>query len=157
MQDINSVPLIVRREIEALLAAPLIKAFVDRFGREAALQITKEVIGTLARQSGEGLKVMSGGNTMDHLQKIWPVFGQGGALEFEMLPSTPTTGGLNVTRWRYAEMYHKHGLQEFGFLLSCGRDFAMMEGFNPKIRFIRTQTIMEGAPFCDFRFVLEKD
>jgi fumarate reductase iron-sulfur subunit len=156
MQDINSVPLIVRREIEALLAAPFIKSFIERFGREGALQVTKEVIETLARQSGEGLRVMSGGNTMDHLQKIWPVFGQGGALEFEMLPSTPTTGGLNVTRCRYAEMYRKHGLQKFGFLLSCGRDFAMIEGFNPKIRLTRTQTIMEGAPFCDFRFTLEE-
>jgi fumarate reductase iron-sulfur subunit len=157
MQDINSVPLIVRREIEALLAAPIIKAFIDRFGREAALQVTQEVISTLARQSGEGLKVISGGNSMDHLQKLWPVFGQGGTLEFELLPSTRTTSGLNVTRCRYAEMYRKHGLQEFGFLLSCGRDFAMMEGFNPKIKFARTQTIMEGAPFCDFRFTLEEE
>ena len=27
-------------------------------------------------------------------------------------------------------------------------------GFNPAIELTRTQTIMEGAPFCDFRFRL---
>ncbi len=43
------------------------------------------------------------------------------------------------------------------FLLGgCARDYALFEGFNPKIKFSRTQTIMEGAKFCDFRFEVEK-
>jgi hypothetical protein len=33
----------------------------------------------------------------------------------------------------------------------------MVEGFNPKIKLERTQTIMEGADHCDFRYTLEKD
>jgi hypothetical protein len=41
---------------------------------------------------------------------------------------------------------------EFGKILSCNRDGALIEGMNPEIRFTRTQTIMEGAPFCDFRY-----
>jgi hypothetical protein len=35
-----------------------------------------------------------------------------------------------------------------------GRDFALVEGFNPKINLTRTQTIMEGADYCDFRFTM---
>ena len=81
------------------------------------------------------------------------MFSMGGALETEPVAETPGQIGLNVTRCRYAEMYKEHGLEEFGYLLSCGRDFALMEGFNPGIKFTRTQTIMEGAPYCDFRFV----
>lgn len=155
MEDINSVPIIIRREIEALITAPLIKAFIEEFGREPALKITEKVIKSLARQAGELLKVMSGGDSLEHLQKALSMFGQGGAQEFELLEASPNKAALNVTRCRYAEMYREHGLQEFGFLLSCGRDFALMEGFNPKIRFTRTQTIMEGAAYCDFRFSLE--
>lgn len=34
-QDINSVDLIVRREIEALIASPLIEAYSQEFGKEA--------------------------------------------------------------------------------------------------------------------------
>ena len=49
-------------------------------------------------------------------------------------------------------MYKEHGLEEFGYLLSCGRDFDLLAGFNPNIEFTRTQTIMEGAAYCDFRF-----
>jgi hypothetical protein len=33
----------------------------------------------------------------------------------------------------------------------------MVEGFNPKIKLERTQTIMEGSDHCDFRYTLEKD
>lgn len=32
------------------------------------------------------------------------------------------------------------------------RDHAMIDGFNPAIKLTRTQTVMEGATHCDFRF-----
>ncbi|HTY23243.1 MAG TPA: L-2-amino-thiazoline-4-carboxylic acid hydrolase [Desulfomonilaceae bacterium] len=157
MQDINSVPMIIRREIEALIAVPLIKAFIEKFGREPALEVTREVLKSLSRQAGKLLQVVGGGNGMEHLQRALPLFSQGGALEYELLEATPVKTAINVTRCKYAEMYREYGLEEFGFLLSCGRDFALMEGLNPKIRFTRTQTLMEGADFCDFRFSSEEE
>ena len=44
------------------------------------------------------------------------------------------------------------GLGEIGHLLSCERDGAFCEGFDPKIKLTRTQTIMGGAKVCDFRY-----
>ena len=52
-------------------------------------------------------------------------------------------------------MYKELGISELGYVLPCGRDFVMIEGFNPKIRPSRKQTIMEEAVFCDFRFELQ--
>jgi hypothetical protein len=49
-------------------------------------------------------------------------------------------------------MYHHLGIPELGDTLSCSRDFALIEGFNPEIRLNRTQTIMQGAAWCDFRY-----
>jgi hypothetical protein len=49
-------------------------------------------------------------------------------------------------------MYRRLGLEELGPILSCGRDGAMIDGFNPQIDFERTQTLMEGASHCDFRY-----
>jgi hypothetical protein len=57
-----------------------------------------------------------------------------------------------VTRCRYAELYHALGIPELGTLLSCNRDYALIEGFNPDVDLTRTQTIMEGATYCDFRY-----
>ena len=76
------------------------------------------------------------------------------ALELEILEQTPTRLSFNVTRCRYAEMYRALGLPDLGGSLSCQRDYALAQGFNPAIELTRTQTIMEGAPFCDFRFRL---
>ena len=155
-QDINNVDLIVRREIEALIASPLIEAFSEEFGKEASEVVTKKVIGKLALEAGKMLKMFAGGDTMEHLQRALPLFSQGGALEFDIVEATESKAAVNVTRCKYAEMYKEHGLEKFGYLLGCGRDFALMEGFNSKIKFTRTQTIMEGARFCDFRFELEE-
>ena len=60
-----------------------------------------------------------------------------------------------MTRCGYADFYKELGLPELGYLFSCNRDFAMAEGFSRDIRLERTQTIMEGASHCDFRFVRE--
>jgi hypothetical protein len=61
---------------------------------------------------------------------------------------------FNVTRCRFAEMYRSLGLADLGPILSCSRDGRMIDGFNPAIGFTRTQTLMEGATHCDFRYRL---
>jgi hypothetical protein len=48
------------------------------------------------------------------------------------------------------------GEPELGFLLSCAGDAATAEGLSPDLEFVRTQTIMEGASHCDFRYRLRK-
>jgi len=156
VKDINNVDLIVRREIEALIAVPLIKAYGESFGEKAARDVAQKTIEQLAIEAGKMLKMFAGGDTMQHLQRAIPLFSQGGSLEIEILEAGNTRAAVNVTRCKYAEMYREHGLEDFGYLLSCGRDFALMKGFNPKIKFTRTQTIMEGAAYCDFRFEAEE-
>ena len=44
------------------------------------------------------------------------------------------------------------GVPELGAILSCARDAALIEGFNPRLKLTRTETIMEGAASCDFRY-----
>ena len=121
-QDIGSVSILVRREIEALIAAPLIRAYMDAFGKEPALEVARGVVKSLALQGGKMLAVMVGGTSMEHLNKALPMFSMGGALEFDVVETGPTRAAINVTRCRYADMYKEHGMQEYGYLLSCGRD-----------------------------------
>ncbi len=49
------------------------------------------------------------------------------------------------------------GLAEIGHILSCGRDGTFCTGYNPKISLERTQTIMQGASHCDFRYRWEEE
>lgn len=44
------------------------------------------------------------------------------------------------------------GLGHIGHLLSCNRDYMFPQGYDPNIELERTQTLMEGAPCCDFKY-----
>ena len=77
------------------------------------------------------------------------------ALHIEVLEQSEQAFSFNVTRCRYAEMYQALGIPELGALLSCNRDAALIQGFNLQVELTRTQTILQGAPSCDFRYVFK--
>ena len=146
--------LLEQREIEARIVGPLVRAFADHLGREKTLEIVAGVIRELARESGSALAESLGESTLRAFAGSLDHWRGNGALEIEMLEQTSERLSFNVTRCRYAEMYRALGLDELGASLSCQRDFALAQGFNPSIELTRTQTIMGGAPHCDFRFRL---
>jgi hypothetical protein len=150
-------PLLERREIEARIVGPLIRAFSDELGQERTLEIVAGVIRELARESGAELARVLGEQTLGAFAQSLDRWRENGALEIDVLEQSPARLSFNVTRCRYAEMYRALGLADLGASLSCQRDFALAQGFNPAIELTRTQTIMGGAPFCDFRFRLPED
>jgi fumarate reductase iron-sulfur subunit len=156
-EEIDSVSLLVRREIEASIAVPLIKAFAEELGADKAFAIAGEAIRNLGEEGGKLLADVAGGNQLEDLARMLPFFSQGGALEFEVPDARPGSAVINITRCRFTEMYKRRGMKEFGYLLSCGRDHALFKGFNPEIEFTRTQTIMEGADYCDFCLSVKQD
>jgi hypothetical protein len=147
-------PLLDQRELEARIVGPLIRAFAAEIGDERALVIVREVIAGLARESGAELAQVLGEQTLEAFAQSLARWRENGALEIEVLEQSPSQLAFNVTRCRYAEMYRELGLADLGSSLSCQRDFALVQGFNSEIQLTRTQTIMGGAAFCDFRFRL---
>jgi hypothetical protein len=152
---LNEIGVLKRREIEARILAPLVNAFAAEFGRARVLGIAERVIVQIAREQGKALASRMGGNSLAHFVQSKENWVKGDALSLEVLKVGETAYDFNVTRCRYAEMYRALGIPELGAILSCGRDFALGEGFNPDLTLTRTQTIMEGAPCCDFRYRLE--
>ncbi len=141
------------REVQAPLVSALIRGYARRMGEEDALAVAREVIREDAVRSGAALADEYGGGCLENLQKVVEeVWAEDGTMEITNIDLSE--GGLcfDVTRCGYAEMYRRLGLQELGSILSCDRDFPFMDGFNPDISLERTQTIMEGAESCDFRY-----
>ena len=85
------------------------------------------------------------------------MFAEGDALQYEVLKKTPEAFEVNVTRCGYAEFYKKIGVPELGFLLTCSADFDLAEGYGAGVKLTRTQTIMQGASHCDFRYAAARD
>jgi L-2-amino-thiazoline-4-carboxylic acid hydrolase len=144
--------LLQQREIEARIVGPLVRAMIAELGREKALALVRGVIADLARQGGADLARSLGDATLTGFAACLDRWTEGNALEIEVLQQSPERLDFNVTRCRYAEMYRALGLADLGSSLSCVRDFALAEGYSPDITLTRTQTIMDGAETCDFRF-----
>ena len=151
---LNAVGVLTRREIEARILAPLLEALSNEFGRERVLEIARQTVIDVARQQGAQLAQSMGGNDLESFAASLDSWKKDDALRIDVLEQNEEHFAFNVTRCRYAEMYRLLGIPELGALLSCNRDWALIQGFNPDVHLERSQTIMEGAPFCDFRYTM---
>lgn len=148
----NVVGVLNRREIEARVLVPLLERLSTEMDREKVWEIMREVIQEIARQQGAQVASSVETNDLEHFAVVQETWKKDNAIQTEVLEQTRKKFSFNVFRCRYAEMYQHLGIPELGKMLSCDRDFAFIEGYNPNIRLCRTQTIMEGAELCDFRF-----
>ncbi|PKR88512.1 2-amino-thiazoline-4-carboxylic acid hydrolase [Pleomorphomonas diazotrophica] len=150
-------PIIERRRIEAEIVGHLYRELVTRFGEGPARQAIDAAIRKAAVAHGEKCRVDLG-HTPDFadFEAILPAWTAEDALTIEVKESTADRFSYDVTRCRYAETYREMGLADIGALLSCNRDAAFCEGYNPAMRLERTETIMEGGRRCDFRYRLDK-
>lgn len=147
---------LTRREVEARILAPMLDAMGEAFGRERVIQVMRDTIIRIAKKQGAELAGFMGGVTLQHFAESLKSWTKDNALEIDVNEQTAEVFSFNVTRCRYAELYEKLGIRELGTALSCARDYALIEGFNPDVSLTRTQTIMEGASHCDFRYCLNK-
>ncbi len=153
---LNDIGVLTRREIEARILAPFVEALSREFDRERVLAILRETIAEIARAQGAQRARDLGGNTLTLFAQSSEAWKRGAALQCDVLALDEARYDYDVTRCRYAEMYRALGIPELGTLLSCNRDAALIEGFNPDILLTRTGTLMEGAPRCDFRYAAKE-
>jgi hypothetical protein len=152
------VPLIEQARIQARMLVPLVRALQAELGEERANALVRKSLGALYRQYGEAWWQAQGTNRFDEkVAAAFEKFAAGGALEYQVVKQTPNTFDLNVTGCRYAKFYEELGAPELGFLLTCSSDFPFAEGFGSDVKLTRTQTIMQGADHCDFRYRLKHE
>ena len=149
---LNEIGVLKRREIEARIIGPIVEALSKEFDRERVLAIVAETIINVARKQGAERAAAMGDDSLIAFSQSAGDWRKGNALEIEVLEQSEARYDFNVTRCRYAEMYRSLGMAELGAVLSCNRDYSLVEGFNPAIQLERKQTIMQGAPCCTFRY-----
>jgi len=153
----TDLPILQQRRIEANIIKPIYEEMVERLGKEMAGDILRAAITKDSIQQGKTYAMNEGGEqTLASFHRLLPQWKANGALEVEMLEESETRVHYNVTRCMYSEMYADMGLAEIGHLLSCGRDGTFCTGYHPNIKLDRTQTIMQGADHCDFRYRWEE-
>ena len=153
----EELPILEKRRIQAEVLGPLFDEMVEKWGLNQASSILKDAIRKAAIQEGKYFREKSDSKTsiMENFIALYELWKANGALEMKVLHESKSQFDFNVTRCRYAEMYREMGLEKIGHLLSCNRDGTFCEGFEPNLKLVREQTLMEGASSCTFRYTLE--
>jgi hypothetical protein len=148
-----SVSVIEQAKIQAQVLVPLVKALQSELGEARANDLVRRTLGDLYRGYGEQFWQSRRDKSLGKaVSAAFTAYASGDALEYNVIEQSPDAFAFDVTRCRYAEFYKELGEPELGFLLVCTADFRIAEGFGGDVKLTRTQTIMQGASHCDFRY-----
>jgi hypothetical protein len=151
------IPLIEQAKIQAQVLVPLVKALQAELGEERANTLVRKALADQYRKFGEKWWKSQGARDLgEKMASAFEGFAAADALDYDVLRKDAQSFEVNVTGCRYAEFYKRIGAPELGFLLVCSSDFALAEGYGDPVQLDRTQTIMQGASHCDFRYKVEK-
>lgn len=153
----SCISLLQQRRIEAAIVKPIYETLAAEFGTERARALIGTAIRQAAREAGAELAREAGNATsLATFAAVFERWKEGNAFDLDVLVQDDRQFDFNIRRCAYAEMYQEMGLSAIGDLLSCQRDAALCEGYDARVTMKRTQTLMQGAAYCDFRYSYDR-
>jgi hypothetical protein len=134
---------------------PLMKAIGERIGNEKLLGMLKEATSEMAtkgmqrnRIPNRNLATWVAGlkSPPPHMQH---------ALVFEIVEDSPKAFEFRISQCLWAKAFREEQAADLGYAAICYPDYAVATGFNPKLKLIRTKTLMQGHDCCNHRYVME--
>lgn len=80
-----------------------------------------------------------------------PIFKK--VLTYEIVEESDKAFEIKVTECLWAKTFRDANALEIGYASICHPDFASARTYNPKIKMIRTKTLMQGHDCCNHRYV----
>jgi hypothetical protein len=148
-----AVSVIEQVKIQAEVLVPLVKALQAELGEARANAIVRGALRDLYRRYGEEFwRAKNEPHLGKAVASAFRTYARDDALDYSVIEQSEDAFAFDVTRCRYAEFFKELGEPDLGFLLVCSADFDTAAGFGDDIKLARTQTIMQGASHCDFRY-----
>jgi hypothetical protein len=150
----DQISLLDQVKIQAQVLVPLLKALRTELGEERA----NELVTSALRDWSRDMFLRIGAGIPGNPREKWEALNAasmpriGADVDFEMLKQEPAAMEFNITGCRYADFFRALGEPELGAVLLCEADNHVAEVGSPDVDFTRTQTIMKGAKYCDFRY-----
>jgi hypothetical protein len=138
---------IYNRDLMLVLTA---RFLIKEFG-EGALDAVVEWKNSKNRQKWSEIAVETGRNDPEYLFRLFT----DRVHNFEVIQKNLEVLEVKVTRCTHEETFRELGARDIGMKLICMGDYAVVEGFNPMIRFKRPKTLMAGDDCCHFVFELK--
>jgi hypothetical protein len=158
--EINEgISLLDQARIQAQVLVPVLRALRAELGEERANRLVTSALREWSRTMFERIGAAKAGSPKDR----WAAMNAeampriGNDVDLQMLKLEPDAWEFNVTGCRYADFFRQLGEPELGAVLLCEADFHMVEVGRPEVELERTQTIMKGARYCDFRYRMKSE
>ena len=147
------VPVIQQAKIQAEVLVPLVKTLQVELGKERANALVRRALGDIYRRYSEEFRRMKNERSLGNMMaSASATYARDDALDYRVIEQSQDAFEIDVRECQYAEFYKELGEPELGFLLVCSADFPTAKGLGPDIQLTRTQTIIQGATHCDFRY-----
>ena len=149
-----SVDLLTKCKIQAQVLVPMVRALRETLGRDKADALVK----TALRDWSAQLFVAVGKQVDGAPRKKWAAMhtAMGEVSErqvtVDMHRKDREALEFDITSCKFAEFFRALGEPELGTLLMCSTDIDIAAAGAGEVSFERTQTIMNGAKYCDFRY-----
>jgi L-2-amino-thiazoline-4-carboxylic acid hydrolase len=138
--------------------ARLMKSFGDEIGKDNLVEMMKRVIDNEIKK--EALKEAKDFQVNDFASfraglrkepdRFW-----GHVQTDTIVEDTDKAIESRVTECLFAKTFRDADAADIGYAYFCYGDFAMARAYNPKLRLIRTKTLMNGDDCCNLRWVWE--
>ena len=148
------VSLLDKTKIQAQVLVPVLRALRAELGNDKANGIVKQAL----RDWSQQLFAAIGESIEGSPRRKWATMQDALAdvslqeVEVEMRRHDKEVLEFDVTRCRFAEFFRALGEPELGALLICETDFDIASASQGEVTLDRSQTIMQGAPSCTFRY-----
>jgi predicted ArsR family transcriptional regulator len=149
-----SVDLLSKVKIQAQVLVPLIRALRAELGEAKANALVRDAMrdwsAKLFAEIGDGIEAQGRKkwaamhNTMGEISTK--------EVSVEMRRKDREALEFDITSCKFAEFFRALGEPELGGLLMCATDIDIAAAGGEQVSFSRTQTIMQGAAYCNFRY-----
>lgn len=136
---------------------PVMQNLADDIGKDNFFELLKKASSKSAAQKGRNMAQNLPRNDLaawaadlrepNHFWKH--------VLTFDIVEDTDKAFEMKITECLWAKIFREAKASDIGYAAICHPDYAMAQAFNPKIRMVRTKTLMQGDDCCNHRWVLE--
>lgn len=134
---------------------PTLKALAAQIGNQKFVQMLQQATGEMAEHgmARKSIPKRDLATFTAGMRSMPPLYRH--ALAAEVLEDTPQVFEYRVSSCLWAKAFRDEDAGDIGYAMVCYPDLAVARGFNPKLKLIRTQTLMQGQDSCSFRYVME--
>ncbi len=135
---------------------PIMQSLANEIGKDEFIEMLKRTSSEIGAKSGRDMaKSMQKNDLTAYASNLKANELNKHVLTYEIVEETDKAVQLKITECLWAKTFREAKASDIGYAVQCHRDYAWTPAFNPKMRFIRTKTLMQGHDCCNNRRILE--